>query len=124
MEASDFEVVFYVLPNGKSPFLEWLQGLKDIRARLAIDKRLARVGRGNFGDVKHFESIWELRIDDGPGYRIYFGKDGGSVVIILVAGTKKSQPGDIDRAKRYWQDYQKRSARQHALRSLPPSPSS
>lgn len=63
---------------------------------------------GNFGDAKMIkggEGIWELRIDYGPGYRVYFGKQGATIVILLTGGDKKSQNRDIAKAKRYWLDY-------------------
>lgn len=65
---------------------------------------------GNFGDAKiiqNAEGIWELRIDYGPGYRIYFGKDGKTVVILLIGGEKKSQNRDIRKAKQYWLEYKR-----------------
>lgn len=123
-EATEFAVLFYALPQGHSPFLEWFRGLKDMRARVAIDKRLTRIENGNFGDVKYFESLLELRIDYGPGYRIYCGKEAAAVIVILFAGTKKNQSEDIEKAKRFWRDYQQRSARRGALRGLPPSEAS
>ena len=71
-----------------------------------IDARLARVRRGNFGDAKSVgDGVHELRIDFGPGYRVYFGREGSRIVILLCGGAKKSQQRDIATAKRYWKEY-------------------
>lgn len=122
--ASEFEIAYYVTEGGRSPFIEWLEGLGDLKAYKAIDVRIARLKLGNFGDCKYFDSLLELRIDHGPGYRIYCAKDGKTLVLLLTGGTKKRQIQDIEKAKRYWEDYQKRSTRQRALRNLfPPRPS-
>jgi putative addiction module killer protein len=68
--------------------------------------RLERVEMGNMGDHRSVgEGVLELRIDVGPGYRVYFGKDGERLVILLIAGTKKTQRRDIDTAKQFWRDY-------------------
>lgn len=98
----------YVLPGGKAPFSEWLENLGDIEASKAINRRLIRIRLGNLGDCKYFESHLELRIDYGPGYRIYCGRKKNTIVVLLIGGTKKSQEGDIQTAKYFWADYQKR----------------
>jgi putative addiction module killer protein len=115
MEVLPTRVEVYELPNGSSPFQIWLDSLADIKTRLIVRKRLARLRAGNFGDCKFFESIAELRIDYGPGYRIYIGKKGDSLVILLAGGTKKSQAGDIQKAKQYWQDLQTSASCQRPL---------
>jgi len=97
----------FILHNGKKPFVEWFDKLDD-SMQGTIDARLNRVRLGNFGDchrIKNGESIWELRIDKGPGYRIYFGKVGSVIVIVLVGGDKKTQRRDIAKAKQYWLEY-------------------
>ena len=69
---------------------------------------MARLGKGNFSNVKPVgEGVLELRIDFGPGYRVYFGRDGKTLVILLTGGTKKRQQRDIDAAHAYWQDYKR-----------------
>jgi putative addiction module killer protein len=79
-------------------FLEWLRALKDNRARERISQRLVRVGAGLLGDAKFFDGIGELRIDHGPGYRIYFVKRGNVLIILLCGGDKSTQKQDIKRA--------------------------
>lgn len=80
-------------------FAKWLDGLRDTRARAKILVRLRRLSLGNFGDWKPVgEGVSELRIDYGPGYRIYLTRRGKAVIILLAGGTKKSQNRDITRA--------------------------
>ena len=96
----------YLVPSGKSPFGAWLEGLKDRQARAAIRKRLNRIRLGNLGDSKPLgDGVHELRIDFGPGYRVYYGIDGDTVVVLLCGGDKSSQTRDIAKAKQYWTDY-------------------
>jgi putative addiction module killer protein len=79
-------------------FLDWFKGLKDTRARFRIQTRIDRLSVGLFGDAKFFDSIGELRINYGPGYRVYFVKHGNTVVVLLSGGDKSSQKQDIKRA--------------------------
>jgi putative addiction module killer protein len=80
-------------------FARWLAELRDNRARLRIDTRIRRLSLGNPGDVKPVgEGVSEMRIDYGPGYRIYFVRRGASVVVLLAGGDKKTQARDIERA--------------------------
>jgi putative addiction module killer protein len=82
-------------------FSKWLHGLRDDRARARIAERLLRVQAGNFGDVKPVgDSVSELRIDYGPGYRVYFVRRGPVVIVLLCGGDKRTQTADIKRAKR------------------------
>lgn len=81
--------------------------------RLAIDARLQRFQTGNLGKLKGVgEGVFESKIEDGPGYRIYFGKDGDKIIILLLGGDKASQASDIALAKEYWKDYKKRKREQ------------
>lgn len=97
----------YVGPDGRKPFDEWLDRLRDRRARARILTRLDRVGAGNLGDHKSVGGgVVELREHFGPGYRIYCGRDGESLIILLCGGDKSSQSNDVERAKRLWLDYQ------------------
>ena len=79
-------------------FRDWLKGLRDIRAAARVEIRIARVEAGNLGDVKFFDGIGELRIDYGPGYRVYFVQRGKVLVILLCGGDKSSQKSDIKKA--------------------------
>lgn len=79
-------------------FIEWLQRLRDRRAQERIAQRLVRLQAGLFGDAKYFDGIGELRIDHGPGYRVYFVRKGDVIVILLCGGDKSTQSKDIERA--------------------------
>ncbi|MRX50616.1 type II toxin-antitoxin system RelE/ParE family toxin [Paracoccus sp. S-4012] len=81
-----------------SEFSGWLTRLRDHRARARILVRIDRLADGHFGDAKYFEGIGELRVDYGPGYRVYFVRRGGTLVVLLCGGDKGSQKRDIQRA--------------------------
>ena len=103
---SMIEIRHYKSANGEQPFIDWLQGLRDKQARTRIQARLARVAVGNLGDVEPVgEGVMELRIDWGPGYRVYFARLGQVIVLLLLGGDKKTQQKDIKRAKAYFEDY-------------------
>lgn len=103
------ELVTYQTETGKRPFDDWLKGLKDIKARARIRSRLDRVELGHYGDYKPLgKGVYELRLFFGPGYRVYFGEDGNTLVLLLCGGDKSSQQRDISGAHAYWQDYQER----------------
>ncbi|PIP00920.1 type II toxin-antitoxin system RelE/ParE family toxin [Pleomorphomonas carboxyditropha] len=80
-------------------FRDWLASLRDRRARERIAQRLVRLQAGLFGDAKFFEGLGELRVDYGPGYRVYFVRRGNVLIILLCGGDKRTQPADIARAK-------------------------
>ena len=104
-----YKLYYYQDATGERPFVNWLAGLADRQARARIEARLARVVGGNFGDaVAVGEGVWELRIDWGPGYRVYFCRIGQVVVLLLCGGDKKTQQGDIKLAKAYFKDYEAR----------------
>lgn len=108
------QVELYITSDGKSPFEEWLTGLKDGKARAKIRVRLDRLSLGNFGDSKSVGSgIFELRVDFGPGYRVYFGQVGDTVVVLLCGGDKSSQTKDIKNANKFWADYKLRQTEEH-----------
>ena len=87
---------------------EWLASLRDLRARAQIEIRLRRLAIGNFGDCKPVgDGVLELRVDVGAGYRLYCGRHGQTLVILLCGGDKGKQPADIKRAKDYWQDWRR-----------------
>lgn len=91
------QIEIYQEPSGKQPFLNWENGLsREVRA--IVTARLTRVRLGNLGDCKSFEGI-NVRINYGPGYRIYFGKKGRTIVILLCGGDKSTQKKDIKKAR-------------------------
>ena len=110
MEAVPQELEEYTTENGRTPFSDWLRKMSDRDARVRIRVRLDRMSLGSFGDSKALGGgLHELRIDHGPGYRVYFGRVGDRVVLLLCGGSKKTQARDIDLAQTYWQDYKRRS---------------
>lgn len=98
----------YEDPEGRSPFSTWFAGL-DVAAAAKITVAIARIEQGNLSNVKGVgEGVLEYRLDFGPGYRVYFGRDGDVLVILLAGGTKKRQQRDIETAKLRWADYKRR----------------
>jgi putative addiction module killer protein len=98
----------YLTADGQSPFGAWFAAL-DAQAAAKVAVALGRIGRGNLSNVKGVgSSVFEFRIDHGPGDRVYFGKDGETVVILLAGGTKQRQQRDIDAAQARWQNYKDR----------------
>lgn len=109
MERSPVELLEYINEHGRNPFREWLEELRDRQARARIRARLNRVRMGNLGDSKSVgDGVFELRIPYGPGYRVYFGRDGDKVVVLLTGGDKRRQARDIALARAFWNDYQQR----------------
>lgn len=105
----EYEIRTYETKQGKRPFSEWLIGLKNIKVKTIIRLRLDRLAMGNFGDCTFVGGgVSELKIDFGPGFRIYFGKIDKSCVLLLIGGTKRRQQKDIEKAKVYFEDYQER----------------
>lgn len=101
MEASPREIVVCQTANGREPFTEWLDGL-DPKTEAIVLRRIDRIEEGNFGDVSPVgEGISELRIDVGPGYRVYLGQIGKEVHLIS-GGKKDGQQADIAAAIRFW----------------------
>jgi putative addiction module killer protein len=102
-------VVHYVTDADKDLYQAWLERLKDKVAKAAITKRVIRIELGDLGDHKRIgDGVSEMRIDVGPGYRVYYGSVEKTIVVLLIAGTKGTQERDIVRAKTYWQDFQRR----------------
>ncbi len=88
------------------PFEEWYFSIRDRSTRIRIQTRLDRLVLGNFGDAKSVgQGIQELRLQFGPGYRVYFAKIGDTIVILLGGGDKSSQEKDIEQAKQLWRKY-------------------
>ena len=91
-------------------YLNWLRRMRDVQAKVAVIRRIGRVELGNFGDHKFCRSgVWELRIDAGPGYRVYYALSGNRVVLLLCGGDKRTQAADITKAVAYWEDWQRRA---------------
>lgn len=102
------EVLEYQDGDGKSPFAKWFNEL-DATAAAKVTVAIARIGQGNLSNVKSVgQGVLEYRIDFGPGYRVYFGRDGDVLVILLAGGTKKRQQRDIETATVRWADYKRR----------------
>lgn len=92
--------------DGDKPFTDWLESLKDKTVRYRIKERLDRIAIGNLGDYKSIEKgVYELRFAFGSGYRIYFGKEGNNIIVLLCGGDKSSQKKNIKQAVAYWKDY-------------------
>jgi putative addiction module killer protein len=107
MEQIDIEI--YETITGKRPFETWMKGIKEIHTRAKILTRMDRLRLGNFGDCKALqEGVCELRIHYGPGIRIYYGRTGNKVILLLCGGDKDSQDRDIAKAQEYLKDYYSR----------------
>jgi putative addiction module killer protein len=99
---------YYLTPDGRSPFENWFSSL-DAAAAAKVTVAIARLEQGNLSNVKGVgEGVLEYRINFGPGYRVYFGRDGEVLVILLTGGTKKRQQSDIAMAIELWADYRRR----------------
>lgn len=98
----------FLTASGVNPYRRWLEGL-DPSVAQRVQARVFRFETGNLGDVKNFkDGVFEARLAFGPGYRLYFGRDGLSSALILLGGEKSTQSRDIQSAKRYWKDYLER----------------
>ena len=107
------EILHYQTSTGEKPLVRWLKKIDDRQARARIDARLSRVRVGNLGDIRPVgNGVLELRIDWGPGYRVYFARRGDFIILLLCAGDKRTQQRDIQRAKTYLEDYEARVRRQ------------
>jgi putative addiction module killer protein len=107
------EVRYYLQRDGQSPFERWFTGL-DVTAAAKVSAALERLAQGNLSNAKGVgESVPEYRVNWGPGYRLYFGRDGEALVILLTGGTKRRQQRDIDAARVMWEDYRRRRAVVH-----------
>ncbi|WP_042876098.1 type II toxin-antitoxin system RelE/ParE family toxin [Cupriavidus necator] len=105
-----YEIRHYLTSDQRDLFDEWLRSLKDSTAKVSVVRRLNRAEQGNFGDHKFCrDGVWELRVDVGAGYRVYYGIANRQVVLLLCGGDKRTQSADIDRACTYWQDWQRRA---------------
>lgn len=112
LPSGSIEVLEYLGPGGRSSYAVWFDSL-DAPAAAKVAVALTRLSQGNFSNVKGVgRGIYECRIDFGPGYRMYFGRDGERVVLLLGGGTKKRQQQDISNALARWQDYKRRKKRE------------
>ena len=103
------ELLRYRRIDGEEPFTEWLDGLRDKAASARIRIRLRRIEAGNFGDCEPVgEGVSELRVHVGAGYRVYFGRYGQKVILLLCGGDKSSQSSDIRTAKALWAEWKQR----------------
>lgn len=103
------EIRHYLSASGRDFYQTWLNELKDMRARIAIQRRVDRLIAGNYGDHKFCgDGIWELRIDVAAGYRVYYARAGQTMLLIICGGDKRTQAADIERAVKFWNDYQRR----------------
>jgi len=110
MQVTPREFLIYRTADGRLPFSEWLASLHDPRARAKIRVRLDRVSVGNFGDCHGVgEGVHELRIEYGPGYRVYFGQLGSTIVLLPCGGDKTTLARSIELAKLYWSEYRRRA---------------
>ena len=106
------QVTEYVDDQGRSPFGRWFDRL-DGQAAIKITAALDRMGRNILSSAKGVGAgVQEYRIDSGPGYRIYFGRDGDTLIVLLGGGTKKRQQRDIETAREFWLDYRSRKRKE------------
>jgi putative addiction module killer protein len=116
------EVRQYQMADGKTPMIDWLEGLRDGATRARITARLDRLKAGLLGDWKSVGGgICELRIDHGAGYRVYYGQEGNTLILLLCAGDKSTQAKDIEKAHAYWKDYKTRLPKPPVQRSEAPA---
>ena len=100
------QLIYYVAESGKLPFRDWFGSLNDFKTQAVIEARLTRLRVGNFGKCEPVGlGVLELKIDYGPGYRIYFARAGRQVVLLLWGGDKSTQRKDIRKAHQYWKNH-------------------
>ena len=100
--------LYYLTENGRCPFEEWLANLKDVQGKAIIRARIRRMELGNPGQYRWIDNgVLELKINFGPGYRIYFGEDGKEIIVLLCGGDKSTQERDIRKAQEFWDDYRR-----------------
>jgi putative addiction module killer protein len=110
MEVKERSIKTYEQADGKKPFEEWLNDLKDGLSRARIRSRLDKVATGNFGDFRSVgDGVSELRFTFGPGFRVYYALKDEVIVVLLIGGDKSSQEKDIEKAKELWNDYKERT---------------
>ncbi len=106
MQIKQRVVDYYKTPTGKEPAKEWLSSVKDTLTQAILYKRIRQAGLGQFGKTRNVgDGVWELKIDYGPGYRVYYGIHGDELILILMAGSKRTQTTDIKKARTYWTEW-------------------
>jgi putative addiction module killer protein len=109
MTNETIEIEMYVTPEGRMPFIDWYEALKDWPTKAKADVQLDRLRLGNKGNWKFVgQGVFELKINFGPGFRIYFTHYANKMVLLLCGGDKRSQRKDILKAQAYWADYRQR----------------
>ena len=104
------EVIHYQTDAGEDVFAAWIVSLRDQQAAARIASRVERICAGLVGDCKPLaEGVWELRVDWGPGYRVYYARTGGKLLLILVGGDKRKQKAEIETALEYWKNWKRRN---------------
>jgi len=105
-----YKIEDYLTEDGRIPFKEWLSALTDRQAKARVLTRVQRMAAGNLGDCKPLQDgVWELRIDHGPGYRVYYAQAGKKLLLLLIGGDKTKQQSDITKAIGYWKDWNRRT---------------
>lgn len=104
------ELIRYQNEDGSVPLTDWLSTLRDVQAKIAIRRRIDRFEAGNPGKTRYLrDGVSELKIDMGPGYRVYYAQHGKTIVLLLCGGSKSTQDADIAKAVGYWDDWKKRN---------------
>lgn len=112
MESKEREVIYLVTDDGKSPLGDWLAGIRDKPTRRRIEMRIERARLGNFGVWRELaEGVFEMKIDFGPGYRVYYGIHNDQIVVLIAGGDKSTQDRDIERAIALWKEYKNANER-------------
>lgn len=104
-----YTIRHYLTDEQKDLFQEWVKKVRDPLAKGQVIRRVSRMAEGNFGDHKFCrDGVWELRIDQGAGYRVYYAMASGVIILLLCGGDKNTQDADIKRAVAYWENWQRR----------------
>ena len=110
MQIKPRDVQYYETPTGKLPAKDWLESVKDSLTQAILYKRIRQAGLGQFGKTRNVgEGVSELKVDYGPGFRVYYGIHEDKLILILLAGSKRSQESDIKKSKAYWAEWKGRS---------------
>lgn len=117
-----YKVEDYLTEDGRIPFKEWLSALTDRQAKARVLTRVQRMAAGNLGDCKPLQDgVWELRIDHGPGYRVYYAQTGKKLLLLLIGGDKSKQQSDINKAVDYWKNWNRRTHHERSIKTPRPN---